>query len=362
MEVQEKEIIEEIEDTKEEKQIKKVEENVIDGIIETEEEENTKSKVKFPVVLFGLIIAVIIACLCFISYRIYCYYNPKEPETIAITSIEISIPELEIETNVPVEISTIIEPSNYNISNLQWVSSNPEIIIVENGVITANAEGESTIYVINDNGVKSNEILVHSIVKVKEVAISKEVLDIEIGKTETLLASITPENATNKNLFWKSSNEDIATVDENGTVTSKNVGECIISVSSSDENVMAECKVKVNAIEVNSLSLDETNVTLGVGQEYMLIGSVSPSNATYKNLSWSSSNNNILTVNNGKIKAVSEGNAVITITSRNGKKASCNFTVNSSASLGTIRYAKDTYSVRSGPSKNYSTLTIKMKK
>lgn len=357
MEVQEKEIIEEIEDTKEEKQIKKVEENVIDGIIETEEEENTKSKVKFPVVLFGLIIAVIIACLCFISYRIYCYYNPKEPETIAITSIEISIPELEIETNVPVEISTIIEPSNYNISNLQWVSSNPEIIIVENGVITANVEGESTIYVINDNGVKSNEILVHSIVKVKEVAISKEVLDIEIGKTETLLASITPENATNKNLFWKSSNEDIATVDENGTVTSKNVGECIISVSSSDENVMAECKVKVNAIEVNSLSLDETNVTLGVGQEYMLIGSVSPSNATYKNLSWSSSNNNILTVNNGKIKAVSEGNAVITITSRNGKKASCNFTVNSSASLGTIRYAKDTYSVRSGPSKNYSTLT-----
>lgn len=366
MEVQEKNAIKEIENTEENK-IENVEEKVNNEVIETEdgestkkecneELEKTKSIVKFPAVLFLCIIAVVIACLCFISYRIYCYYNPKVPKTIAITSIEISISELEIETNVPVEISTIIEPANYNTSNLQWISSNPEIIIVENGVITALAEGESTIYVINDNGVKSNEISVYSTVRIKEITISKQNLDIEIGKTETLLATITPENATNKNLIWKSSNEDIAAVDENGTVTGNNVGECTISVSSNDESIVAECKVKVKAIEVNSLSLDETNVTLGVGQEYLLIGSVSPSNATYRNFTWSSSNNEILTVNNGKIKAISEGSAAITIISKNGKKATCNFTVIPNLSSGTIRYVKDTYSVRSGPSTNYSTL------
>lgn len=368
MEVQEKEVVEEVENTE------KVEDKTNDEIIETIEneeeikeekedvninkntEESTKSKIKFPVVLFGAIIAIIFACLCFISYRIYFYYTHKEPETIEITSIEISIPELEIETNKPIEISTIIEPSNYNTSNLQWISSNPEIIIVENGIITALAEGESTIYVINDNGIKSNEILVHSIVKIKEITLSKETLEIDVGKSETLLATIMPENATNKNLIWKSSNEDIAKVDENGNVIGNNVGECIVSVSSEDENLVAECKIKVNAIQINSLSLDENNVTLGVGQEYLLIGSVSPSNATYKTFTWSSSNSDVLTVNNGKIKAISEGNAVVTITSRNGKIASCNFTVVSSVASGTIRYIKDTYSIRSGPSNNYSKL------
>ena len=377
MEVQEKENIEEIE-IAEENKIENAQEKVNDEVVETHEEENTendikeenavtdnnqkteesiKSNKKIPVVLFWVTITVIIACLCFISYRLYCYYNPKEPEAVAITSIEISIPELEIETNIPVEISTIIEPSNYNTSNLQWISSNPEIISVENGVITALVEGESTIFVINDNGVKSNEILVNSIVKIKEIKLSKETLEIDVGKTETLLTTITPENATNKNLIWKSSNEDIASVDENGVVTGNNVGECVVSVSSSDESVKAECKVKVNPIEINSLSFDETNVTLGVGQEYILIGSVSPSNATYRSFTWSSSNNDVLTVNNGRIKAISEGNSVVTITSKNGKTASCNFTVTSGAHSGTIRYVKGTYSIRNGPSKNYSTLT-----
>ena len=152
MEVQEKENIEEIE-IAEENKIENAQEKVNDEVVETHEEENTendikeenavtdnnqkteesiKSNKKIPVVLFWVTITVIIACLCFISYRLYCYYNPKEPEAVAITSIEISIPELEIETNIPVEISTIIEPSNYNTSNLQWISSNPEIISVEN--------------------------------------------------------------------------------------------------------------------------------------------------------------------------------------------------------------------------------------
>lgn len=374
MEVQEKEVAEEMKDTEVENKIENIEKKVNDKVIKTEdgpntenedkdeieikqnEEENSKSTRNFLAILLVTIIVVIMACLCYISCKVYFYYNPKEPENIAITSIEISIPNLEIETNVPVEIATIIEPSNYNTSNLQWLSSNSEIINVENGVITAFAEGQSTIYVINDNGVKSNEILVNSIIKVKEITISKQVLNIDIGRSETLLATITPENATNKSLTWKSSNENIATVDENGTITGKNIGECIISVSSNDESITAECKVNVNAIEVNSLALDETNVTLGVGQEYILIGSVYPSNATHRNFLWSSSNNEILTVDNGKIKAISEGEATITITSKNGKKASCNFTINSNVPFSTIRYVKDTYSVRSGPSKNYSTL------
>ena len=90
MEVQEKELIKEIENTEEENKEEKLNCEVIESEVENiekenkeevennqNEEENTKSIKKFPAILFGIIIFVIIACLLFIGYRIYCYYNPK---------------------------------------------------------------------------------------------------------------------------------------------------------------------------------------------------------------------------------------------------------------------------------------------
>lgn len=190
-------------------------------------------------------------------------------------------------------------------------------------------------------------------IKVSEINLSKESLELNIDSSETLLATILPEDATNKDLTWVSSNENIAVVDKNGTVTAKNAGNCVLSVSSSDGSITAKCNVKVNPIEVNSLALDDSSVTLGVGQTYVLTGSVYPSNATYRSYTWSSTDNSILTVENGNITALADGNATVTITSRNGKTASCSFTVTSTMPSNTIRYAKDTYTVRIGPGNNY---------
>lgn len=322
------------------------------------QKENVKpNKTKRNITLrLSIFILIIISCICLVGYKMYIFYDSKKTDDILIKNIEITTAEQEIEVNNSIEIKMNIEPKNYNVSNLQWMTSNPEVITVENGILKAISEGESTIYVINDNGIKSNEILIKSIVRIKEITLSKESLEIDIGKTETLLATIIPENATNKTLSWKTSNENIAKIDENGKITGINVGECVISVSSGKENIIAQCKVKVNAIEISSLSLDENNVTLGVGQEYLLLAAVSPQNATDKNVKWTSSNESVLTVKNGKIKAISEGKATVKITAKNNKTASCNFTVKTSASSGTIKYAKNTYNIRSGPNTSYSKL------
>lgn len=190
-------------------------------------------------------------------------------------------------------------------------------------------------------------------IKISEITLSKDNLELNIDSSETLLATIFPEDATNKDLVWKSSDENIATIDGSGIITAKNAGNCIISVSSSEETIVAQCKVKVNPIEVDRLALDESNVTLGVGQKYVLTGSVYPSNATYRSYTWSSSDNSVLTVDNGNIIAIAEGNATVTITSRNGKTVSCSFTVTSTPPSNAIKYARDTYTVRIGPSNNY---------
>ena len=341
------------------KEIQKVEENKENKIEETpikpDGSINQKKSVKISSYIFYLMVLVIIFCLCFIAYKIYCYYQPKSKDLLPITNIEISLTNQEIEINSKIEIQTTIYPTNYEPTNLQWVSSNPEIITIENSVLTAISEGESIIYAISDNGIKSNELLVHSIIKINEITLSKESLELEVSNSETLTATILPENATNKDLVWTSSDSTIASIDETGIVTANKVGECIISVSNNG-NIYAQCNVKVEETAVSNVSLDETNVKLGVGQEYLLISSVSPNNATDKSIVWSSSDNSIITVDNGKIKAASVGNANVTITSKNGKSATCSFTVTSNATYGAKKYAKDTYTIRSGPSNSYSKL------
>lgn len=252
----------------------------------------SKNSINLPPFVLAIIVLIIVVNLCYILYNIHLFYKPE-----LLVDADAQIPN----TN---DVSTEI----------------PEPILDT---------------------------------KVSEITLSKESLELNIDSSETLLATVLPEDATNKDLTWASSDENIAVVDENGTVTAKSPGNCVISASSSDGSITAKCNVKVNPIEVNSLALDDSSVTLGVGQTYVLTGSVSPSNATYRSYTWSSSDNSILTVENGNITAIAEGNATVTITSKNGKTASCSFTVTSTMPSNTIRYAKDTYTVRIGPSNNY---------
>lgn len=287
-------------ETQDNEKVENIETNqepVIEATDESRTEPNTdsnsktsKNSIKLPPFIWATIILIIVANLCYILYNIHLFYKP----------------ELLIEADAPVvnEINTDI----------------PEPI---------------------------------TDIKISEITLSKDNLELNIDSSETLLATVFPEDATNKDLIWKSSDENVATVDENGTVTAKNAGNCVVSVSSLDEAITIQCKVKVNPIEVNSLALDDSNVTLGVGQTYVLTGSIYPSNATYRSYTWSSSDNSVLTVDNGNITAIAVGNATVTITSKNGKTASCSFTVTSTPPSNTIRYARDTYTVRIGPSNNY---------
>lgn len=110
-------------------------------------------------ILLEIIILIIIACIGLITFKIYQYYHPK---TIPISTISISLREEIIDVNTQINVNIIIEPKNYTEKQIKWFSSNPEVISVENGIITALAEGESIIYAINNNGIKSNEITLHS--------------------------------------------------------------------------------------------------------------------------------------------------------------------------------------------------------
>ena len=183
-------------------------------------------------------------------------------------------------------------------------------------IIKKSSSGNERIYIT----VKAKTIAV------SEVRLNKSSLSLNVGESETLTAIVIPDNATNKTVTWKSSNNSIATVDSNGKVKAVAAGSAIITATA--DGISSTCSVTVT-VPVSSVTLNKSELKLVKGKDETLIATINPSNATNKTVVWSSNNPSIATVDqNGKVSGITEGNAQITVTTNDGaKKATCTVTV-----------------------------------
>ena len=168
-------------------------------------------------------------------------------------------------------------------------------------------------------------------VPVTGVSLNRSATTITAGSTETLIATVSPANATNRAVTWSSSNPAVATVNATGVVTAVSAGTATITVTTVDGNRTASCTVTVipQTIAVTGVSLNISNTTITVGGTETLVATVNPANATNRAVTWSSSNPAVATVNaTGIVTAVSAGMATITVTTVDGgRTASATVTV-----------------------------------
>lgn len=216
-----------------------------------------------------------------------------------------------------------------NVTDMQVTTANDQLTV--NGTVdklqadkAVIVKGNGTIYEKTDN--------VQISVSVTGVSLDKTEIVLVEGSSEKLTATVEPTNATNKNVTWSSDHEAIATVDQNGTVTARRGGQATITVTTVDGSKTATCTVRVRiqiGEPVQSVGLNKTELALEVGKTGTLEAIVEPSDATNKNVTWSSSNSEVATVDNGVVTAVSAGTAIITVTTEDGAKtATCKVTVN----------------------------------
>ena len=188
-------------------------------------------------------------------------------------------------------------------------------------------------------------------VSVTGVSINKTALTLPEESSETLVATVSPSGATNKNVTWTSSNSTVASVDQNGKVTAKQAGNATITVETEDGGFKATCAVTVTAVyHVTGVTLNKNQLNLNVGASETLTPTVSPSNATDKSVTWSSSNDLIATVtDNGEVHAVAVGSATITVRTNDGNKtATCTVTVSEVAVTSVTLNKPSTTLVRGG--------------
>ena len=203
-------------------------------------------------------------------------------------------------------------------SNL--VSSNQNILAVENGVIIAKAPG--TVTLTASAGSKSHVVNITVLSPTNSITLDKTSVTINKGQTFTLTPTITPANSTDA-IQWSSSNTNIATVNSMGVVTGKSGGSCTITATCGSKS--AKCNVTVTET-CTSISLNASQVVLEKGLTYATVVTVLPSNCTDV-IQWSSSNTNIATVNsNGVVTGKSGGSCTITATC-GSKRASFILTV-----------------------------------
>ena len=147
------------------------------------------------------------------------------------------------------------------------------------------------------------------------------------GEEFDLTATITPSNAVNKDVDWSTSDANVATVDADGHVIAIARGTATITVKTDDGEKTAACAVTVTK-RVAGITLNATALKLYINEDATLIGMVTPSDADNKEIEWSSDNDDIVTVADGYIKAISAGTATISATTVDGEKtATCIVTV-----------------------------------
>lgn len=170
-----------------------------------------------------------------------------------------------------------------------------------------------------------------AVVPVSEITMP-ETFILTMGKTEsaTLTATVLPDNATYKNLTWVSSDESVAIVDANGTVTAVALGTSTINVYTADGLTSAQCTAYVNQ-PIESISLDKESLDIYVGDEPIaLVATVLPNEFTRKDYTWTSAYPSVAAVDiDGKVTAVSRGSTTITVTANDGSNvsATCMVTV-----------------------------------
>ena len=242
--------------------------------------------------------------------------------SILVSGITLSSSTVNLTPTQTVQLLATISPANVSNPTIVWSSSNPATVTVLNGLITAIATGSATITVSSTDGSNVSSTALVTVTNVPIVPVSSITLNqtsaiLHPTNTLALTATVTPSNATDKTVIWRSTSAN-ATVTSSGIVTAISAGSAVIRATTVSGNLTATCTLTIT-ISVTSISVSPTSYSLNIGSTKSLTAIILPSNSTNKAVNWSSANTAIATVNSlGVVTGISIGSTTIRVQTADG--------------------------------------------
>ena len=268
--------------------------------------------------------------------------------TIAVTGVTLSPSGTKtVALNETLTFTATVAPTNATNKDVIWTSSNPSVATIADGAVTLIAPGETTITVTTVDGSFTGTCTVTVTNIMASQIIIDNALSMYVGDEKQITLEINPAGAS-QTATWSSSAQDVATVDASGKVTALKQGTARITATTTDGTVLsATCDVTVSNVAVTAVALDATSKVIRLGNTVTLTATVSPANATNKEVVWSSSKTDYATVSDGVVTAIAVGSTTISVASADDayKKANCSVEVVDASALQTeIATANVSYS------------------
>ncbi len=253
------------------------------------------------------------------GYTASCAVTVKD-NVIHVTGVTLDQTKLTMKKGANVYLGATVIPENATNQDVTWSSSDESVAYVNSkGKVSAYKGGEAVITVKTKDGGYTATCNVTVDVKATGVTLDKTEITMKKGANKTLVATVLPEDATNKEVTWSSSDKEIAYVNSKGKVSAYKAGEATITCKTKDGGYKATCKVTV-IVPVTGVSLNYTSIQLDPQNlTKTLKATVTPEDATNKDVTWKSSATSVATVSSsGKVTAKGVGIAVITCTTKDG--------------------------------------------
>lgn len=218
-----------------------------------------------------------------------------------------------------------VSPANATNTGVSYSSGNPAVATVDyNGIVRAVAAGTTYIYATAADSFHAQASCQVTVLADTTVTLDKTNVSLKVGDTAYLTPTITPYEIAQKGYTFTSGNINVCSVSSSGMITGTGAGTTTVRVTASD-GTSVSCNVTVGA-PVNEIQLSYTSVTVSTGRTINIGATVIPSNATNKNVTWKSSDENVATVDAfGNVTTWWAGSATITCTAADGSgvSASC---------------------------------------
>ena len=244
--------------------------------------------------------------------------GPKEepidptPTNVEVSGVTLNQATLALKTGETGTLTANVQPANATNKTVTWSSSNTSVATVSNGTVTAVAEGTATITSTAGSKSATCQVTVSkNVIPVTSILLNHDSMGLDMKGTFQLNATVYPEDATEQTITWSSSDESIATVDENGLVTGVSEGKATIIAAAGGKQ--AKCEFEVSPVSPKAVHLEKNQITMELKDTLRLSFTYEPEYAKVESVRWSTDNIGIWVDDDGLIHANKEGTANIKV-------------------------------------------------